>query len=390
MTKNPSTVALLASHFRTISILLAFLLGSTSIQAQAEESFYSFFIAGHASGAPGVNNVGLHPPFKAQFGYIQGRPEIKFGVLTGDIVQINASVKDWEEIDADIVNLGLPVYFAFGNHDVERRNLIERRYGRTYSSFFHQDDLFIILDPNIEGWSIRGNQLRFLNAVVQQNHSTKNNIFVFFHQVLWKESNNQYQHVNWNSTRGRIDPVNFWSTVVPIFTALPNDVYMFAGDLGAPWASDVSYDKHNNITMISSGMGDSNGENYVIANVYANKSVDFDLICLSDTNPSCLGKLTDHLVVEEDIQISEPQPQIINKGIGQLVFPNPARRTIYFSPIANSNRLDIYSAKGIKVLEKRGLHKSEHKIDIRHLSKGIYIVRIFSELGQTTTKLVIE
>jgi len=53
---------------------------------QSDSSSYSFFVAGHVYGAPGVNNVGFHPPFKHKLAYIQGRPEISLGVLLGDIV----------------------------------------------------------------------------------------------------------------------------------------------------------------------------------------------------------------------------------------------------------------------------------------------------------------
>ena len=31
---------------------------------QGDSTSYSFFVAGHVYGAPGVNNVGVHPPFK--------------------------------------------------------------------------------------------------------------------------------------------------------------------------------------------------------------------------------------------------------------------------------------------------------------------------------------
>ena len=61
---------------------------------------------------------------------------------------------------------------------------------------------------------------------------------------------------------------------------------MFAGDLGATWSSDVTFDRFNNIKLIASGMGDQNGENIIVVNVDSNKSVNYDLICLSDTNLS--------------------------------------------------------------------------------------------------------
>ena len=107
---------------------------------------YSFFIAGHTYGSPGVDNDGLHPAFKNKFDLIQSDGHIGFGVLTGDIV-ITGTEQNWNEVDNDIIDLGLPVYFAAGNHDMTDRVLFESRYGQTYYSFVHQSDLFIVLDP---------------------------------------------------------------------------------------------------------------------------------------------------------------------------------------------------------------------------------------------------
>lgn len=140
-----------------VIFILLFSINLKTIYAQ-----YSFFVAGHTYGQPGINNEGFHPPFKEKFEYIQSRGEIVFGVLTGDIVKPNPTEQDWDEIDADIIELGLPVYFAVGNHDMENRPLFESRYGITYYHFIYNSDLFIVLDPNIDGWNISGEQLVFL------------------------------------------------------------------------------------------------------------------------------------------------------------------------------------------------------------------------------------
>jgi hypothetical protein len=42
-----------------------------------------------------------------------------------------------------------------------------------------------------------------------------------------------------------------------MFNDLPNEVFMFCGDLGAvSSSSDVMYDNYDNISFIGSGMGD--------------------------------------------------------------------------------------------------------------------------------------
>ena len=111
---------------------------------------------------------------------------------------ITGTEQNWNEVDVDINELGLPVYFAAGNHDMTDRALFESRYGQTYYSFVHQSDLFIVLDPNIDEWNISGDQLQFLQSVLNDEGQNINNIFVFFHQLLWWEPNNIYQNVSLN------------------------------------------------------------------------------------------------------------------------------------------------------------------------------------------------
>ncbi|WP_340113440.1 metallophosphoesterase family protein [Maribellus mangrovi] len=261
---------------------------------EPQPASYSFFVAGHTYGKPGINNIGLHPPFKEKFGYIKSREEIKLGFLTGDIVPL-PSPEDWDEVDDDITSLGLPVYFAVGNHDMKDRELYESRYGSTYFSFFYNTDLFIVLDPNLDNWNISGEQLVFLKETVHSNSHSVDNIFVFFHQLLWRENDNIYKEIKPNSFEGRSDTINFWSEIEPLFNELENQVYMFAGDIGgAAWSSDFMYDRFDNISLIASGMGEGPGDNFVITNVHSDKSVTYDLICLSDSTLNCFGDLTDY------------------------------------------------------------------------------------------------
>jgi hypothetical protein len=370
-----------------LSITIAIFLFGISSYAQNDSVLYSFFVAGHTYGKPGVNNQGFHPPFKQKFNYIQSRPEIEFGVLTGDIVSPNPISQDWDEIDADIDTLGIPIYFAVGNHDMENRPLFESRYGITYYYFIYQNDLFIVLDPNIDEWNISDEQLQFLQDVVNDNASTTDNIYVFFHQILWKEADNQFNYICWNSIAGRGDTVNFWTEVEPIFRNLPNEVIMFAGDLGASWSTDVSYDHYDNIILISSGMGDENGENFIVVNVDSSKSVHYDLICLSDTNINCLGMLTDHIVVSEILDI---EPITIDSD-NTFIYPNPASLYITVSQESSSNTLiQLFNIQGVLIIEEKFNGKLNHSINISHIPKGIYLVKIFNDLNQSTIKLIKE
>jgi hypothetical protein len=254
---------------------------------------YSFFVAGHTYGSPGVENVGVHPPFKAKFDLIRNDKTIELGVFTGDIV-IMGTDQNWNEIDADIEQLGMPVHFAPGNHDTYDRALYESRYGQPYKSFIHQSDLFIILDPNIDHWNISGDQLIFLQNTLDSNAHKVDNIFVFTHQLLWWETDNKYGKVAVNSIEGKADTTNFWTEIEPMFNALPNPIFLFAGDVGAfHTGSEFMYDHYNNVSFIASGMGGGVRDNFVIVDVHEDKTVSYRLIALNGEDINALGKLED-------------------------------------------------------------------------------------------------
>ncbi len=262
---------------------------------------YSFFVAGHTYGKPNVDNKGLHPPFKKKFEYLQSRLEIEFGVLTGDIV-VESSIQDWDDVDKDIDTLGLPVYFAPGNHDLKDRALYSSRYGSPYYSFIKHKDLFIFLDPTKKRWNIKGAQWEFLRNVVDTSYKRVNNIFVFVHQVLWWEEDNIYANVRPNYTKWKAKKTNFWTEVEPLFHQLPNKVIFFAGDMGANRkCDDFMYDSYDNIEFVGSGMGEGKGDNFVIVNVLKNKSVKLELICLQDSNLHCFGDIYKYRVRNKQV-----------------------------------------------------------------------------------------
>ncbi len=255
---------------------------------------YSFIVAGHVYGNPWKKEPGLYPPFKDKFEYIKKDSLIKFGIFTGDIVQ-KAIKEEWDEVDKDIGELSIPVYFALGNHDNTDRLLFIERYGKTYFKFTYKNDLYIILDPNIDNWNISGDQLIFLKQVLSEINPAIKNIFVFFHQLLWWSPENKYKNVKPNSFDGRSDSINFWTTVEPLFKNISCNVVMFAGDVGAAsWSADFMYDRYDNITLIASGMGEGAGDNFLIVDVMTDNSLNYRLIPLNCEDINCLGKLEEY------------------------------------------------------------------------------------------------
>ena len=339
---------------------------------------YSFFIAGHIYGTPGTDSLGFHYPFKEKVPYLQNRSDIEFGIFTGDIVK-HPDEEHWDAIDSDIVYLNLPIYFAVGNHEMYDRPLYESRYGDTYYSYYYNNDLFIILDPNIDEWNISGEQLIFLQNTLTNNNSNTNNIFVMFHELLWWDENNMFSDIGINSTEWRADTINFWTEIEPLFHNLNNNVIMCAGDIGAsPTSSDVMYYNYDNITFIASGMGEGIGDNFIVINVDSN-NISYDLISLNTPNITDMGNLEDYFV---DIK-----PINIDHSIS--IFPNPSTDFInIISKEKEINKIEIFDIFGKHVYN---VSQTDNNviININTFAKGVYVVNItFTDLTKIRKQII--
>jgi len=231
---------------------------------------YSFFVAGHTYGRPGVDNPGVHPPFKDHFPFIKASGT-GFGIFTGDIVDYGTAA-DWCEIDADIAELGIPVHFVVGNHDMTDRNLFVDRYGPTYYSFRHAGDLFIVLDGELDHCHINGDQLIFLQGALESD-PLPNTVFIFVHKLIWVvEKTPYYPLINKVNGIGGYDfESNFWTDVAPLLYALDVPVYIVAGDVGTSRAMPLFWNVDKNIHFVASGMGGNVEENFLLFDVVGSK-----------------------------------------------------------------------------------------------------------------------
>ena len=261
---------------------------------EQKEILYSFFTAGHLYGKPGTDNDGLYPPFKLKLDLINSRKDIKFGVFLGDVIR-RGKKEEWERVDKDIEKIIPEIYIAFGNHDYNSRKTSPERFLETYSSFEVNNDLHIILDPNLGKWNIKGDQLDFLRNTLRKKSSQVNNIFVYFHHLLWWSADNKYSPFRPNSLARRAESINFWTEVVPLFTELENDVYLYAGDIGANVRSkNCFYDTFDNIHLIGTGVGNGKGDNFLITQIYSDKEVEIKLVSLMSEDISSLGNFLDY------------------------------------------------------------------------------------------------
>ena len=243
---------------------------------QPNENGYSFYIAGHAYGKPGAKSKGLYDPFTKNFHIINDYDSMKFGFLLGDVVE-EASEKAWQLVkkDLNILDSRIKNFVVPGNHDVGmgtnnyKRDIFLQQFGKTFFSFEHKKDLFIILDGNIDGWNISGEQLQFFKQSLRNKRGFINNIFIFSHQLVWQNTSNpKFSAVIPNTLEGRSKYLNFWTKVFPLLADLNNDIYFFSGDIGAsPNSSELFYTKFFNVTFVATGMGSGGRDNFLILSV---------------------------------------------------------------------------------------------------------------------------
>jgi hypothetical protein len=264
---------------------IIFLIGRNLIFAQSEGD-YSFIVAGHTYGAHARNTLGLHPPFMEKLS--SDKDSSIFALfLTGDLV--NQSTRaSWDQVKTDLASLAIPSYYIMGNHDINSYGYaaFNEKHGGTFYSFYHQTDLYIILNSTKKDRSISSDQIEFLKGVLTSAGNETTRVFIFFHELLWN-SDIKYKGMMSNS-RSRYDQMisfsNFWGDVFPILRTDRNrKFYLMAGDVGGNTdAVSAFYDTRENVTLVASGMGEVADENYLKVDV-SEDTVQFAFIPLSDT-----------------------------------------------------------------------------------------------------------
>jgi len=271
----------------------------TKINESASSIEYSFFVAGHTYGesrgtVPTATEMGLYPPFKKIFPFLLNLPTLSFGILTGDIVYDGNYTELWDAVDMDLEDLTIPTYFSVGNHDVQDENgpaydIIQNRYGKTYSSFLKNDDLYIILDANLGRLAKESDQLALLKSSTKSLTDRNKNIFVFFHQLVWDEL--PFPGTGPNNKTGAHKYRKFWHSVSNLLTRTGKDIHVYAGDVGAVGTGSIFHTRYKNINFVASGMGDGTDDNIVITNIHKDKSVEFLVVRFTKEGSVSIGPL---------------------------------------------------------------------------------------------------
>ncbi len=233
---------------------------------------YSFFIAGHVYGSPNSNNLGIYPKFYNNL--FTKKNIFDFGIFAGDVTR-KGDKENWDFFDNQINNFDFKIYIAPGNHDIGstkdsiKRIDFKKRYGDLYRSIKFKNDLFIILDPYENQWSIKNQQLDFLKKELQQNYQIVDNIFIISHPVIYI---NEKFNVEVNSYSGAGKHLNFWDEIYPLIKRYDNNYYIVAGDVGAFGNGfELFCKKFEKTIFLATGMGGGINDNYLIFTKINNK-----------------------------------------------------------------------------------------------------------------------
>lgn len=250
---------------------------------------YSFLISGHVYGAhspsvyPAASFLGSINKFNDM--------DAQFFVMLGDIIQ-NFNEVEISTFEYTISNnLDLPIFNAVGNHDVSNRSLYEEHFGRTYFTFKHGSELYIILDSELNKGQIEGQQLEFLlNVLNETKHSDDiKNIFIFSHRLIWAIDNKPIDeiipYVNGGPGSLPKNATSFKDYVLPELITLSDDknIYLISGDVGCEWSFPLFYekDKKHNITYVACGIGESKKDAIIKVDITKGGEVTFSPISLS-------------------------------------------------------------------------------------------------------------
>lgn len=222
---------------------------------------FSFIVSGHFHGASTNQSTFPAATLLANIDTLNSLKPV-FLVSLGDLfLDVDSTyIKHYQKSFFDKLNM--PLYNAVGNHDISNGNMYEKIYGATYYKLAINNNLFIVLNTEINDGSIKGAQMEFLSNLLDEtlkNNLQYRNIFIFSHRPVWAENNDRYKKLFAGNTRTAIGTNNFDAEIKPLLAKLSADrnVFWMSGSLGGGPAS-FFYDKdpETKITFMQTAIRD--------------------------------------------------------------------------------------------------------------------------------------
>jgi tetratricopeptide (TPR) repeat protein len=229
--------------------------------AIGDPSCFSFSVAGHLRKTQN-DKIQIQDSFRSALPRIDRLDQALF--LTGDVVW-EGSEHTFNQLDFYIRRLlGIPVFVAVGNHDCHRegREVFTARYGATWRVHEIGRCRMLVLDTEIDGGDISGEQLEFALEVIESARQDPNvdHLFVFMHRVLWFPAYAEFEPLIPRANKSTrmlaegTDPVpRFRDSLMPALADLAGvkSVWCFAGDIGTKLP--IAYGARDGVHLVASG-----------------------------------------------------------------------------------------------------------------------------------------
>ena len=278
-------------HFKFINIsrivlILTFALYLGGCATSPPESI-RFFVMGH-----------VHTWFSSEVAPTMraNQERLDYLILTGDVVE-NSTTENWEVVNELIQSIEPATYIAPGNHDLNYANketgesyvtypLYEHYFGQSYRSFRVKSNLFIFLDTITS--SFLDAQKEMIDFELANLDNIKN-VFVFTHYLQYVHTQSRFSclighiHMDKNSPDSKH---NIWLYTEERLQDSHVKTYYFSGDIGVDdhagrIQAPAFYDQTDNLTILSSGMGNPLESYYDV--IVENGIVDIKQIAFDDS-----------------------------------------------------------------------------------------------------------
>jgi hypothetical protein len=213
---------------------------------------YKFMVAGHTRRSEEHKGSAFNPDFSK---FLKNYPlgKLAYVVLTGDFLYAGLP-GEWIKMKKEIWDYPVKFHFVPGNHDMVTKFEFEKRSGmdQLYGSFFHGEDLFVILsDPTWMSLKAKRNQMELLKNEMGKEHR---HTFIFAHYIYWGE--------RWGlAVNSFPKDAFFWGDILPLLKSHKKPVFMFGGDASGMF--DVV--NIENVRLIGNGLSSHYLESNAVA-----------------------------------------------------------------------------------------------------------------------------
>lgn len=267
---------------KTYLLILASTIAFTScekhtIDDESQTPQNQFVVIGHAYGNPVSFKLSLYTKLVPILGELEAILNPDEYIFTGDVVA-KATEENWTNTLRELDSLGIDNYWiAPGNHDLSSSYFEENIQPQKFFTERINDNLFLVLNTNFEGWTVSSEQLSMLHKELNNLEKIKN-IFVFSHHVWWQNEQGAVYNMTdiiTNSQYLAEGPSSFWDDAFALFQKTELPTYFFSGDVGA-WNFIPGYDYYNfdNFHFYASGLGGGTEDNVIIIRTFEDGEVE--------------------------------------------------------------------------------------------------------------------